>query len=274
MAPKAGGRLFCRYPPHSGTNFHYRINAPQQTYRTVSQKPLAFLAKPRQTIAMKRKTKPKKPESPQIIAEIPETPQISAEIPTDIPTPPQTPTTIHPTQSPDYQPSIIIAANHAPPTRRYNHYLTEGEASIILEQYAEGMSLKKIAQNTALPCYGSILAHIQNNEEFRNQFEAARKVRAIALEEKAIEAAEAASNKDNTPPEALRFNAYKWAASVNDNQRYTQTQKITQEAPPTAYIIVTGVPINQNIEPPKLDKTGKIMLDISTNTKGTENNEQ
>ncbi|MBK8455665.1 MAG: hypothetical protein IPL34_20505 [Thiofilum sp.] len=127
----------------------------------------------------------------------------------------------------------------------------------ILQLYAIGHPLSKICQDSSMPCYGTILRHLKDDDVFRGAFEEARVLRGIHFEEKALEAAENASGKDDTAAERLRFDAYKWAAATSDQQRYGNRTTIEGNASkPLVFTVVTGVPRNEYFEQPVLDATG------------------
>lgn len=133
-------------------------------------------------------------------------------------------------------------------------------AEKILNLYISGMSLNTISKQPEMPCYATLLRWIQNRSDFREEFEAARKARAVHLEEMALRAAEEAEQldgKDRAALGRLKFDAYKWGAEVNDSQRFGK--KTTVEGNPDrpiTFTVVTGVPQKQT---PIIDVTPEVL---------------
>jgi transposase-like protein len=128
----------------------------------------------------------------------------------------------------------------------------------ILNMYVEGMSLVKIAAEDGMPSYGTILRWVKDKDDFRKEFESARLARALHFEEKAIEAAEDTTHKDDVPAQRLKFDAYKWGAEVNDASRYGKKTVVEGNASkPIVFQINTGIPQGQ-IPDVELDEQGLI----------------
>ncbi len=159
----------------------------------------------------------------------------------------------------DRQVTVVRFSAFKPPElRKIMHYMTEDEQAEILSRYAEGESLASITKERHLPAYGTLMRHLRDNPTFAAEFEQARRLRGIHLEEQAVAAAHEATDAKDTPAARLRFDAYKWQASVNDQSRYGKQLVETNQAP-SQIIIVTGVPDNPNLTPPTLDAQGRII---------------
>jgi hypothetical protein len=132
----------------------------------------------------------------------------------------------------------------------------------ITEMYEGGVSLTEIGRTEALPSYPTILRHIKDSESFRKKIEAARTVRALHFEERALEQAESALSKDDVPQARLAFDANVWAAEVNDPMRYGKKTTLTGDpSKPIAFTIVTGVPVADDAKTIELNADGTVKQD-------------
>ncbi len=131
-----------------------------------------------------------------------------------------------------------------------------GEA--LLERYIEGMSLVDIAALPGSPSYGTLLRWLKDSKKLASQFEAARAVRAINLEEKALALANGEIDKDQAPGKRLQFDILKWGAEVHDPSRFGKKLTVAGDPDkPVVFKFVTGVPApNPSQLPPLLDAKG------------------
>lgn len=103
--------------------------------------------------------------------------------------------------------------------------------------------LYRVLQRQGMPGPTTVYRWMRDNPEFREKMYAARSIRALAYEDKAIEAAEDATGKDDTPAQRLKYDAYVWAAGVNDPTRFGKKLTVEGNAEkPVVFNIVTGVP--------------------------------
>jgi hypothetical protein len=112
-----------------------------------------------------------------------------------------------------------------------------------MDLYIGGDSLLAISAREEMPAYSTLMRWLKDNESFRKALDAAREVRAVHFEERALEAAEAARDKDDVPAARLKFDAAVWAAGVHHPERYGKKTTIAGDAKrPVVFRIATGVP--------------------------------
>lgn len=147
---------------------------------------------------------------------------------------------------------VLLAAD-----KHYLQFYKPEVCDKILALYVEGNSLYKIADMEGMPAYNTMLKWLKDRPEFKKQYDTARELRAIHFEEKALEAAERATCKDDTPSQRLKFDAYKWAAEVHDGARYGKKTTVQGDPnKPITFTVVTGVPASEHIKPVELDERG------------------
>ena len=167
-------------------------------------------------------------------------------------------------QDTDKKETKIIAAKVASPVMLAadHHYLQFYKPEIcdkLLAYYVEGNSLLKISKMEGMPGYATIMRWLRDHPDFKKQYDNARELRAIHYEEKALEAAEDAKWKDDTPAQRLKFDAYKWAAEVHDGTRYGKKTTVQGDPnKPITFTVVTGVPASEHIAPIELDERGVV----------------
>lgn len=135
----------------------------------------------------------------------------------------------------------------------------------ILELYLGGESLHAIASREGMPSYQTILRWSKDNAVFKKELIAARETRALHFEERAINAAENAIERDDVPAARLKFDAYAWAAEKADPARFGKRTNIAGDAAsPVKFIVQTGVPDPGEYQrPPELAADGTVKTVIS-----------
>lgn len=137
----------------------------------------------------------------------------------------------------------------------------------ISQLYLEGYPVSEICKMKDMPNERTFYRWMREKGEFRELINGARESRAVRYEDKAIQAAEQVDNKEDVPAARLKFDAYKWAAEVNDPSRYGKKTTISGDASaPIKFIISTGFPEPSLAQQhPKLGSDGLIIpeaLDI------------
>lgn len=121
-------------------------------------------------------------------------------------------------------------------------FYTEDLAERISELYMDGMSLRKIADETGMPALTTIRGWIRDNARFREIMKSSRIARGLELEDDARDAVMAA-DEDNVSAQRLKFDYFKWAAEMNDPATYGKKATISGDPDrPLTFIIRTGVP--------------------------------
>lgn len=114
-----------------------------------------------------------------------------------------------------------------------------------------GSSLSKICKQHGMPSYTSLMRWRRANPWIDEQLDKARFDRAEVLRDEAIDHAMEARDKNDAPAAALKFEAKKWGASL-DNPKYSPKSKmdvaITQ---PTVIQIISGIDRSTPVEPPQ-----------------------
>lgn len=139
------------------------------------------------------------------------------------------------------KPNPFIVSNIVSPSRFSREY-SDDIAERITDYFISGHSFAKIAAMDGMPSQQMIYRWAKDKEEFREKLEAARAVRALALESKALEAAEEATTKEGRPDSRLKFDAAVWAAEKNDPKVYGRQVKVEATLAPINFIVDTGVP--------------------------------
>lgn len=143
--------------------------------------------------------------------------------------------------------------------RRRPVYYSEELGRDILDLYVEGHSLQAISLRDGMPSYLTILRWARELDGFHEEFERARAVRAIHMEEQALQLAEDHIGKNEAPGAKVRFEIFKWAAEVGDAGRFGKKVTVAGDsARPIVFKVVTGVPAPETPQI-KLDKSGMII---------------
>lgn len=141
------------------------------------------------------------------------------------------------------KPIVLGTPKDARPARRASVPYSEELAQRIADLYTEGMPLTQICKIEGLPTYTTVSAWVKKHAVFREMLEAGRVARAVHFEEKALEAAEMPTGKDDVPQARLLYDAAVWAASVNDPVRYGKRTVVSGDPDsPLQLVVVTGVP--------------------------------
>lgn len=146
--------------------------------------------------------------------------------------------------------------------RSVHQFFSTRMSERILDMYISGESLNKISKIEGFPAYGTILRWIKEKPEFRENFEEARKIRALHFEEMARDAAETSEDidgKDRAAIARLRYDAYKWSAEVSDAERYGKKSAENTGQGNIQIIVNTGVPTNET--PTTITVDGKKLQD-------------
>lgn len=143
-------------------------------------------------------------------------------------------------------------------TKTAAQYYTPELADKILGWYIEGNTMAAIARKSEMPAYSTLINWARTHDEFRRKLQAAREVRALHFEDAALEAGTERPSKDDVPGARLAFDAYKWAAEVNDPSRYGKKTTISGDSEkPLTFIIHTGFPeLTPEQRSPKLGVDG------------------
>lgn len=134
-------------------------------------------------------------------------------------------------------------------------------AKRIVDEYAQGKSIRAISHRKEMPAYGTLLRWAKEHPELSKMLRSVRDARALHFEDAAIEAAESASGKD---ADRLKFEAYKWGAEVNDPTTYGKKVQASHEVSGKVVVqVVTGFgPPNAWQTSPKLRADGTIEKEV------------
>ncbi len=128
----------------------------------------------------------------------------------------------------------------APKVFRREYSVELGEE--ISDLFASGHTIVSISRISGMPAVGTIYRWIKDIAEFEKKITAARAIRAIALEDEAIEVARAAVTKEGRADSRLNFDAAIWAAEKNDPARYGRLVKVEGTGQPLQIVVRTNVP--------------------------------
>lgn len=111
----------------------------------------------------------------------------------------------------------------------------------VCEQVAQGESLTKVCKKQGMPSYRQFCLWRKMHPEINEMLEEARRDRAEALRDMALEEALKTEDKDEAVVQRLKHEAYKWAAGVDD-QRFSPRAKVeaTLNAP-MQIVLHTGI---------------------------------
>lgn len=118
-------------------------------------------------------------------------------------------------------------------------------AAQVLDLYAGGTSLAKIARLPGMPPVASLYRWHRENEDFRSEISKAKRTRALVAEEKASEIAETAESldKDSVPGARLAFDIHKWGSEVNDPETYGKRTTIQgDQSRPIVFQVISHIP--------------------------------
>lgn len=112
---------------------------------------------------------------------------------------------------------------------------------LVCQKLAEGENLTQICKTPGFPTYRALCAWRRKYPEVSVALNEAKRDRAEALRDKALNEAEGAVSRDPVTASALRVDTYKWASGIDD-PRYSPKAKVeaTLNAP-TQIVIHTGI---------------------------------
>jgi hypothetical protein len=111
----------------------------------------------------------------------------------------------------------------------------------VVELYIQGFSFREIAEELELPDAKQLYNWIARRKWLKTNLAAARPMRAVYHEQKALELAEDAK-EHNVQSMRLKVDTHKWAAQVNDPGVYgKQVKHVGDPDQPIAFIIDTGI---------------------------------
>lgn len=169
----------------------------------------------------------------------PSGPTPSPDPPVDPPSPPQAvsqPLTLY-----EYTDDPLAARK----THKTAHRLPYSPAwgDVVAEHYQMGMSMREIAALPGMPNEASLYAWMRGNPGFAEIMHAAKKSRALAAENEAVDVARSVKDKADVPAARLKTDVARWVAAVNDPDRYgNKTQVSGDPDKPVRWVVVTGVP--------------------------------
>lgn len=126
------------------------------------------------------------------------------------------------------------------PRARFRFTIEIGAAIVAL--YRQGHTIATIGGMKGFPKAKIIYDWMEHRSDFRTQMKAARELRGLYFEEKALEAAESARGESSEEVAAQRLKAetYKWASEVNDPATYGRKTAIAVNGP-AVFLIDTGI---------------------------------
>ena len=145
--------------------------------------------------------------------------------------------------------------------RKGHHSYSRPLAEDIISLYIDGQSLVQISRLPDMPTLGTILRWLETEPEFMEAYEKSRKLRALHIEEQALEAADVthAATSVEVSAARLKFDSLMWAAEKHDNERYGKKTQITGGGAPIQIVVNTGVPEPTQAQlPPTLNSAGLI----------------
>lgn len=111
----------------------------------------------------------------------------------------------------------------------------------VCEQVAQGESLTKVCKKQGMPSYRQFCVWRKMHPEVSQMLEDARRDRAEALRDMALEEALKTEDKDDAVVQRLKHDAYKWAAGVDD-QRFSPRAKVEASInAPMQIVLHTGI---------------------------------
>lgn len=114
-------------------------------------------------------------------------------------------------------------------------------ADIICQKVAAGGKIYKIFQEAGMPPYNIYLKWKREHPHFAKDLEEARKDRAEFMRDRALDLAEDATEND-AQSSRLKVDTFKWAAGVDDQNRYSPKAKVEGTVSmPVQIVIATGI---------------------------------
>lgn len=154
------------------------------------------------------------------------------------------------------------------PLRDINIYYSQEIADQVIDRYLSGESLWAISRIEGLPSYCTILRWLKDKEEFLEEFEKARRIRAIHLEDKIAQESEILHDKDDVGGARLQFDARKWLAEHADPSRFGQ--KVTVQGDkerPIQIVVKTGVPHAEEVQAEKRREIVEVVSEVQSGSK-------
>lgn len=135
---------------------------------------------------------------------------------------------------------------------KINRYVYSAlQAAAISHLVAEGKSIREIARIPGFPSVQVIRAWRRLNPEFEELLTLAKKDRAEFYQEKAMDSVDNIVSKDDASAAKVKFEAYKWAASVDDPDIFGAKTKISGDlTAPLTLMIDTGIRRQGEIQAP------------------------
>lgn len=125
-------------------------------------------------------------------------------------------------------------------------------------QGGEGASLSKILRLPGMPSYHAFSRWRRANPWIEEALERARYDRAEVLRDEAIAHALDARDKNDAPAHALKYEAKKWGASL-DNPKYSPKSKLdVNVSTPTVINVITGIDRTTDVAMPLKDVTKSV----------------
>lgn len=131
--------------------------------------------------------------------------------------------------------SMLIASLAKP--RVYHPQIVD----ILAQRVSEGLGITKICKQSDMPAYSTLCRWKRQHPEIEDILEMARRDRAEYLRDEALEKADEASDKNDTPAAALKYEARKWAAGVDHAGRYGTKNKVDVALAATMLVVDTGI---------------------------------
>ena len=113
-------------------------------------------------------------------------------------------------------------------------------ADLFCQLVAEGKGVTAASREPGMPPYSIVCRWRRERPEFARQLEEARKDRAEGMRDKAMATAEGA-DEDNIQVDKLKVETYKWAAGVDDQNKYGAKKVQLDENTPLQIIVNTGI---------------------------------
>lgn len=121
--------------------------------------------------------------------------------------------------------------------------------ALLCQKVAEGKSITRIcSEDPTMPSYATLSRWRRLYPEIDQMLDRAREDRAEFLRDRALEEAMAATDKNDTPAQGLKFEANKWAASVDAPKRYGQKNKVDVAVAATMLVVDTGINRERPVE--------------------------
>jgi hypothetical protein len=109
---------------------------------------------------------------------------------------------------------------------------------VVCQRIANGEALMNICSDPQMPSYSTFCRWRRENEVVRLAYEAALFDRADSMRDRAVNTAEKAEEAGH---ERLKVDTYKWAASVDNPNKYSTKTKADVTVGVTQWVIDTGV---------------------------------